>query len=74
MFGRASNFGDAGKKSLISVILSGINNSYILQLRQNQRISARIAFEKKENVLMVKRGAFMGSLGGKFAYKVIDDN
>jgi HlyD family secretion protein len=39
-----------------------------VQLRQNQRINARIEFEKKPNVLMVKRGAFIGSLAGKFAY------
>mgnify|MGYP000187930468 FL=1 len=45
-----------------------------IQLRQNQRINARIEFEKKSNVLMVKRGAFIGSLAGKFAFKKIDDN
>jgi HlyD family secretion protein len=45
-----------------------------IQLRQNQRINARIEFEKKSNVLMIKRGAFMGSLAGKFAFKVLDDN
>jgi len=44
-----------------------------IQLRQNQRINARIEFEKKSNVLMVKRGAFIGSLAGKFAFKKIDD-
>jgi HlyD family secretion protein len=47
-------------------------DSNSLQLRQNQRIGARIAFEKKEKILMIKRGAFIGSLGGKFAYKVSD--
>ncbi|TWX65668.1 HlyD family efflux transporter periplasmic adaptor subunit [Colwellia demingiae] len=51
-----------------------IKNSQNIQLRQNQRINARIEFEKKENVLMVKRGAFMGSLGGKFIFKLIEDN
>lgn len=45
-----------------------------IQLRQNQRINARIEFEKKEDVLMVKRGAFMGSLGGKFIFKIAEDN
>jgi HlyD family secretion protein len=45
-----------------------------IQLRQNQRINARIEFEKKSNVLMIKRGAFMGSLAGKFAFKKTDDN
>jgi HlyD family secretion protein len=45
-----------------------------IQLRQNQRINARIEFEKKTNVLMIKRGAFIGSLAGKFAFKKRDDN
>lgn len=45
-----------------------------IQLRQNQRINARIEFEKKSNVLMVKRGAFIGSLAGKFAFKKLDQN
>jgi len=45
-----------------------------IQLRQNQRINARIEFEKKSNVLMIKRGAFIGSLAGRFAFKMFDDN
>jgi HlyD family secretion protein len=45
-----------------------------IQLRQNQRINARIEFEKKSNVLMIKRGAFIGSLAGKFAFKKLNDN
>ncbi|KGK01184.1 efflux RND transporter periplasmic adaptor subunit [Thalassotalea sp. ND16A] len=45
-----------------------------LQLRQNQRINARIEFEKKSDVLMIKRGAFIGSLAGKFAYKKTDQH
>jgi len=45
-----------------------------IQLRQNQRINARIEFEKKSNVLMVKRGAFIGSLAGEFAFKKVDEN
>jgi len=51
-----------------------IINSMNIQLRQNQRINARIEFEKKEDVLMVKRGAFMGSLGGQFIFKLVEDN
>ncbi|OUR74788.1 efflux transporter periplasmic adaptor subunit [Colwellia psychrerythraea] len=51
-----------------------IKNTQKIQLRQNQRINARIEFEKKENVLMVKRGAFMGSLAGKFIFKLSEDN
>jgi len=51
-----------------------MKNTQKIQLRQNQRINARIEFEKKENVLMVKRGAFMGSLAGKFIFKLSEDN
>lgn len=51
-----------------------IKNSSAIQLRQNQRINARIEFEKKEDVLMVKRGAFMGSLGGKFIFALVEDD
>jgi len=45
-----------------------------IQLRQNQRINARIEFEKKEDVLMVRRGAFMGSLGGNFIFKLSEEH
>jgi HlyD family secretion protein len=45
-----------------------------IQLRQNQRINARIEFEKKSDVLMLKRGGFMGSFAGKFAFKTLDNN
>jgi HlyD family secretion protein len=39
-------------------------------LRQNQRISARILFEEKPDVLMVARGPFLEAQGGRFAYVV----
>lgn len=42
-------------------------------LRQNQRVNARIEFEHKQNVLMVKRGAFYQSGGGKQAYVIQSD-
>jgi HlyD family secretion protein len=51
-----------------------IGNAEGMQLRQNQRINARIEFEKKEDVLMVRRGAFLGSLGGNFIFKLAEDN
>jgi len=51
-----------------------INTTEGLQLRQNQRINARIEFEKKEDVLMVRRGAFMGSLGGNFIFKLTEEH
>lgn len=41
-------------------------------LRQNQRVSARVLFEEKPDVLMVARGPFLESLGGRFAYVVRD--
>lgn len=39
-------------------------------LRQNQRVSAEIEFEKKLNTLYLKRGAFIGSNEGKHLYKL----
>ncbi len=42
------------------------------KLRQNQRLSTQIILEHKSNVLQVKRGQFLDSSGGKFAYKVED--
>lgn len=39
-------------------------------LRQNQRLSARIILEEKNNVLMVKRGAFTQTGAGKTTYLV----
>jgi HlyD family secretion protein len=59
-----------GNQVKVRAKISSANN---IQLRQNQRINARIEFEKKSNVLMVKRGAFIGSLAGKFAFKKIDN-
>jgi len=42
------------------------------KLRQNQRLSTQIILEHKSDVLQVKRGQFLDSSGGKFAYKVED--
>jgi len=42
------------------------------KLRQNQRLSTQIILEHKSNVLQVKRGQFIDSSGGKFAYKIED--
>ena len=39
-------------------------------LRQNQRVTARLAFESKKNVLKLPRGAFVESGGGRVAYVV----
>lgn len=42
-------------------------------LRQNQRLSGRIIFEEKINVLKVARGDFISSGGGRQAYRVVDN-
>lgn len=39
-------------------------------LRQNQRLSARIVLDTREDVLMVERGPFLEQEGGRFAYVV----
>jgi HlyD family secretion protein len=41
-------------------------------LRQNQRITARLLIDEKANTLMVQRGPFVESEGGRFAYVVRD--
>jgi HlyD family secretion protein len=42
------------------------------ELRQNQRVSARIVLDQRDNVLQVPRGSFLESGGGRFAYVVRD--
>ncbi|GGY79939.1 RND transporter MFP subunit [Cellvibrio zantedeschiae] len=46
------------------------NQNDAKSLRQNQRLSARILFEEKRNVLRVARGDFVSSGGGHSLYKV----
>jgi HlyD family secretion protein len=41
-------------------------------LRQNQRVSVRIVLEEKPDALIVDRGAFFESGGGRVAYRVDD--
>ena len=41
-------------------------------LRQSQRLTARLLIEEKPNVLMVPRGPFVESEGGRFAYVMED--
>ncbi|WP_448552846.1 efflux RND transporter periplasmic adaptor subunit [Thalassotalea montiporae] len=43
-------------------------------LRQNQRLTTRILMERKADVLMVRRGQFLESSSGRFAFKVIGDS
>lgn len=44
----------------------------ITGIRQNQRLTARILLENRENVMQIKRGAFMQE-GGVYAYKITGD-
>jgi len=41
-------------------------------LRQSQRVTARLLIEEKPNVVMLPRGPFVESEGGRFAYVVQD--
>ena len=41
-------------------------------LRQSQRVSARLLIEEKPNVLLLPRGPFVESEGGRFAYVMQD--
>lgn len=41
-------------------------------LRQNQRVTARLLIDEKPNVLLVQRGPFVESEGGRYAYVVRD--
>ena len=41
-------------------------------LRQNQRLSARIVLDRRDDVLMVERGPFLEQGGGRFAWVVHD--
>ena len=43
------------------------------QLRQNQRLSVRVLMDRRENVLMVRRGSFVDESGGAYAYRIRDD-
>ncbi|WP_102794941.1 efflux RND transporter periplasmic adaptor subunit [Bowmanella denitrificans] len=45
----------------------------IANLRQNQRVSARILIESRQNVVKVRRGAFVESGGGRVTYLVNGD-
>ncbi|MBB5209562.1 efflux RND transporter periplasmic adaptor subunit [Chiayiivirga flava] len=42
-------------------------------MRQNQRVSTRVLMEAKPDVLLVQRGSFVDSSGGRYAYVVDGD-
>lgn len=48
-------------------------NQMPANIRQNQRLTTRILMEERRNVLMVQRGQFLESGGGRIAY-VLDGN
>ncbi|MFV8784364.1 efflux RND transporter periplasmic adaptor subunit [Microbulbifer sp. SA54] len=41
-------------------------------LRQNLRLTARVLLENRNDVVLVKRGAFLDQTGGRFAWKLND--
>ncbi len=41
-------------------------------LRANQRVSTRVVLERRDDVLMLKRGQFVSETGGRIAYKIRD--
>jgi HlyD family secretion protein len=42
------------------------------QLRQNQRLSVRVVMDRRDNVLLVRRGPFVDESGGAYAWRVRD--
>lgn len=44
-----------------------------LGLRQNQRLNAQIHLQRLENVIKIRRGAFVQSGGGRFGYRINDN-
>ncbi len=78
------SFGGAGYDGEITAISPEVSENQVSArvrfsrdvppgLRQNQRVSARILLESREDVLMVQRGQFVDSGGGRIAY-VVDGN
>ncbi len=43
------------------------------QLRQSQRLTARVILDHKENVLKIARGEFISSGGGRQAYQILNN-
>ncbi|MGZ3183617.1 MAG: efflux RND transporter periplasmic adaptor subunit [Telluria sp.] len=75
--------GDAVAKAKLSALSPEVVKNQVLArarfegaqpagLRQSQRVTARLLIENKPNVLMVARGPFVESEGGRFAYLVHD--
>ncbi len=84
--GMAAEISVAGQKfegQLVAVSPEVINNQVASRvrfvgqgptgLRQNQRLTTRILLAEHTNVLMVQRGQFLDSGGGRLAYVVTDE-
>lgn len=69
LIGHVSSISPEVKGSQVMVRVS-VDVNKDIKLRQNQRLNARIEFERKDNVLMVKRGDFLKSTAGKAAFIV----
>ena len=54
----------------VRALIQQDENTQGVSLRQNQRLSGRIEFERKMNALKVKRGPFVSSNKGTFVYRI----
>lgn len=81
--GAEVRIGAATQAGTISAISPEVVNNQVLVrvrfageqppgLRQNQRVTARVLFEEKPDVVKLARGPFVEQLGGRFAYAIED--
>ncbi|WP_295360323.1 efflux RND transporter periplasmic adaptor subunit [Arenimonas sp.] len=79
--GAEVRIGAATQAGTISAISPEVVNNQVLVrvrfsgeqpagLRQNQRVTARVLFEEKPDVVKLARGPFVEQLGGRFAYVI----
>lgn len=77
-------YGGAQFPGLVSSISPEVVNGQVIarvrfqdqqppDLRQNQRVSTRVLMEEKPDVLLVQRGPFVDTGGGRYAFVVTDD-
>ncbi len=78
------NLGQQQLSGTISYIAAEVRNNQVsarvrftqadsTQLRQSQRLTARVILEHKTDVLKIARGDFVSSGGGRQAYQVVDN-
>ena len=76
-------YGNSTYEGLVAAVSPEVQNAQVTtrirfagdapkDLRQNQRVSARIVMETKEDVLTVQRGPFLESGSGRVAYRIED--